>query len=490
MVDRFEIQGMSVLDPDLAQRALADFQGRELSFDELQNAADVVAELYRARDYFTVTAFLPQQELGDGSVVIKVVENSLNEIKIEGNKRYSTEYIRWMMEPLMKSAGDLPPKRSDLQRQLLLLNDEMDLDIRSVVQASGKEGQVDITLKVEDERPTHLTIDYNNLGARFTGRNRLGATFEWGNLTDRADVLRLRYVESDILNADTQGLDLFSVSYDTPLNNHGTNLEVGYANSAFQVGRELQVLDIRGDANVFNVFIDHPIIRGTDSNLSVTGGFVYQDIENTILGTRLSRDNLRELVLGFRGDWADSWGRNFGAIRFTQELGGMPRNDPASSRQAGGGFGKINLDVARVQRINEALYLTFRGHHQAALNPLPFAEQYGLGGINTVRGYVQSAYLADSGFNVSTELRWAPIEHERDLFQVGFFVDHGSAYLKRPFPGETPNVALTGAGVGLHFDLPEEIKIRTEVGFPLGNSAIRERDGNEAVPYLLFSKRF
>ncbi len=269
-VDRFDVQGMKVLDSSLAQQALAGFQGRKLSFDELQQAAEAIAELYRANDYFTVTAFLPEQELGDGSVTIKVVENALNEIKIEGNKRYSTEHIRWMMEPLLNSAGDLPPRRSDLQRQLLLLNDEMDLHIRSVVQASGKEGLVDITLKVEDDLPTHLTIDYNNLGARATGRNRLGATFEWGNLTDRADVLRLRYVESDLLNADTQGLDLFSVSYDAPINNHGTNVQLGYANSAFQVGRELQVLDIRGDANVFNIFVDHPIIRGTDSNLYVT----------------------------------------------------------------------------------------------------------------------------------------------------------------------------------------------------------------------------
>lgn len=481
---------MKVLDASLAEKALESFAGRKLSFDELQQAAEAVSELYRAHDYFTVTAFLPEQELGDGTVTIKVVENTLADLKIEGNTRYSTDYIRWMFEPLLLGAQGQPPKRSDLQRQLLLLNDEMDLNVRSVVQPGSQDGEVDLAIKVEDDLPTHLTLDYNNLGARATGRNRLGATFEWGNFSDRADVLTLRYVESDLLNADTNGLDLFSLNYNAPLNNNGTNINVSYANSAFQVGRELQILDIRGDADVFSLLVDHPIVRGTDSNLYVNGGFVYQDIENTILGTQLSRDKLRELVVGLRGDWADSGGRNFGAIRYTQELGGMPRNDPFSSRQAGGSFGKVNLDLARVQRVNESLFMTVRGHHQAAFQPLPFAEQYGLGGINTVRGYVQSAYLADAGFNVNAELRWAPIENERELFQVGFFVDHGSAYLKRPFPGEVPNVALTGAGLGLHFNLPEETTIRAEVGFPLGDSPIRQRDGDGAVPYLLFSKRF
>lgn len=485
---------MKSLDPSLAQEILESFKGRPVTFSELEKATQLVAELYREHDFFTVSAYLPQQRMSDGEVIIKVVESRLGDIAVEGNTRYSTEYIEWMMKPVLQDSDGKLPRRSVLQRQLLLLNDKMDLTVKSVVESTDSTEVVDLVIQADDDLPTHLTLDYNNLGARTTGRNRLGATFQWGNFTNRADMLTLRYVESDLLNADVRGLDLFSLNYSTPINNRGTELSFSYANSAFQVGRELELLDIRGDADVFNLSVEHPIIRGTDSNLYVNGGFVYQDIENSILGTRLSRDRLREIVLGLRGDWTSGKGRNYGGVRLTHDLGnalgGLSPNDPFSSRQAGGGFTKLNFDLARVQRFDESVYGILRGHHQAAFQPLPFAEQYGLGGINTVRGYTQSAYLADSGYNVSAELRWAPLEDHRELLEFGFFIDHGAAALKRPFAGEIPNTALTGAGVGVHLRLPHETQIRAEVGFPLGNNEIAERDGDGAVPYFIFSKRF
>lgn len=492
-VDQFQIQGMKTLDSKLADQVLHQYLGRPLTFTELERAAQAVSELYRSHDYFTVSAYLPKQELKDGNVTIKVVESQVQDLKIQGNTRYSTDYIKWMLEPVLGQEGQLP-KRSVLQRQLLLLSDNMDLETRSIVQKADSSDGVDLVIDVEDDLPTHFTIDYNNLGARSSGRNRLGATFEWGNLTNRADVLTLRYVESDLLNADTDGLDLFSINYRAPINNCGTHFNFSYANSAFQAGQELQILDIRGDADVISLMLDHPIVRGTDSNLWVEGGFVFQDIENTILGTQLSRDRLREVVLGLRGDWSWYRGRNFGGIKLTHDLGealgGLPTNDPFSSRQAGGGFTKLNLDLGRVQRFNEELYAIFRGHHQKAFDPLPFAEQYGLGGINTVRGYVQSAYLADSGYNLNAELRWAPWKKYRDNFELGFFYDHGGAYLMRPFPGEVDNLHLNGAGLGVHLKLPHDTNIRAEVGVPLSDNEITRRDGKNAVPYLIFSKRF
>lgn len=485
---------MKTLDASLAEDALASYLNRPLTFSQLEAAAQEVVDLYRKNDYFTVSAYLPKQELSGDTVTIKVVESTLKSVDVEGNARYSTEYLKWMLEPVVESANGGLPKRSVLQRQLLLLGDNMDLDARSVVEGTDRQDQVDLLVQVDDDLPTHLTLDYNNLGARTTGTNRLGATFQWGNFTNRADMLTLRYVESDILNSNVEGLDLFSLGYKTPINNHGTNLNFNYANSAFQVGRELQVLDIRGDADVFSLTVDHPIVRGPDANLYVDGGFIFQDINNTILGTQLSRDRLREVVLGIRGDWTAGSGRNYAGARLTQDLGtglgGMSPNDPLSSRQAGGGFTKLTFDLARVHRINQELYGILRGHHQTAFNSLPFAEQYGLGGINTVRGYRQSVYLGDTGYNVNAELRWAPLEDNRELLEFGFFLDHGASAIKRPFPGEINNVALTGAGMGIHLRLPEETYIRAEVGVPIGNNAITDRDGNDAVPYLIFSKRF
>jgi hemolysin activation/secretion protein len=494
-VDKLVLEGNTQLGDEVFADILSGYEGRLLSFDDIRRIAEAVVTRYREEDYLTVSAYLPEQDLTDGTVTIQVIEAKIGEVTVEGAKFYDPDYVRWMFEPALKAQeADGLVRRSQVQRQLLMLNDNLDLNVRSIVRESDQEGVVDLVLQVQDERPLHFGVDYNNLGAKSTGQNRLGASFEWGNLSNRGDVLGLRYVESDLLNADTPGINLFNLAYTAPLNNRGTSFDFSYANSAFEVGQDLQILDIRGDASVFRLGVTHNLIRAVDGNLDVTAGFAYQDIENTILGQVFSRDRLRELTLGLSGDFASGSGRNYGSLFLTQDLGsalgGTDSNDPLASRGAGGGFTKLRLDLSRVQKINDFSYLILRGSNQTAFNPLPYAEQYGLGGISTVRGYNQSVYLGDSGYNLSAEVRFAPIESNRQLFEVGAFIDHGAAALKSPIPGEIPNASLTGAGVTFQFRLPQETFIRADLGWPLGKTDPLLSTDDGPVPYLVFSKRF
>lgn len=494
-VDHLELEGNTALPTSAFQDILDGYQGRLLSFEDIRRIADAIVTRYRENDYLTVSAYLPEQDLTDGTVKIRVVESKIGEVTVEGAKHYDPAFVRWMFKPALdrQKAGELP-KRSEVQRQLLLLNDNMDLNVRSVVRESNKEGVVDMVLQVQDERPVHFGFDYNNLGARTTGQNRLGGSFEWGDLSGRGDLLNLRYVESGLLNPNTKGLNLFTVGYSAPVNNNGTYVDFSYANSAFVAGQELQILDIRGKADVLRAGVRHKIIRSTDANLDFVGGLVYQDIENSILGTRFSRDKLRELNIGLSGDWASGAGRNYASAFLTQDLGsalgGSSPNDPLSSRGAGGGFTKLKFDLSRVQKLSDISYLILRGSHQTAFQPLPYAEQFGLGGISSVRGFTQSSYLGDTGYTLSAEIRFAPIASNRQLFEVGAFVDHGGAAVKNPLIGELPNATLTGAGVTMQFRLPQQTYIRADVAWPVSQSGGFTTKDKGPVPYLIFSKRF
>ena len=495
-VEKLVVEGNNALGDEVFSDILEGYEGRLLRFEDIRRIAEAIVTRYRENDYLTVSAYLPEQDLSDGSVTIQVIEAKIGEVTVEGAKHYDADFVNWMFKPALdgQENGQLA-RRSEVQRQLLLLNDNMDLNVRSVLRESAEEGVVDLILQVQDSRPLHFGFDYNNLGAESTGEHRLGASFEWGNLSNRGDVLNLRYVESDLLNSDTNGLDLFNLGYTAPLNNRGTYFDFSYANSAFQAGQDLQILDLRGEADVFRAGVRHKLIRSTKGNLDLSAGIVFQDIENSILGQQFSRDRLREIVLGVSGDWAWGSGRNYGSFLLTQDLGealgGTASNDPLSSRQAGGGFTKMKFDLSRVQKLSDASYLILRGSHQTAFDALPFAEQFGLGGISTVRGYNQSVYLGDTGYNLSAEVRFAPLKNNRQLFEVGAFIDHGGAAVKNPLPGEIPNASLTGAGVTFQFRLPKQTFIRADLAWPLGNDdALFPNQDDGPVPYLIFSKRF
>lgn len=487
-VEGFKIEGNTLLPAQTLQAALEDLKGQELTLQQLKSAADRLTDLYRKEGYFTVRAALPAQDVKDGVVTFQIVEAKLGKVSIQGNKHYSDEFLNWWAEPIR---GQEYPSRDVVQRQLLLLNDFPDLTVSSVVEAGKEPNTVDLTLNVADKNPIHFSVDYNNFGSRFTGRDRLGATLDFGNLSGNGDRLTLRGLRS----LASKGVTLGTLNYSVPVNNNGTKASLLVSNAAYGVGRELEVLDIRGNAIVAGLFVNHPLIKTTDWNLNLTGGLMYQQIEDLILDQTISRDRLRELVLGVSTDWNDGAGRNYFNARMTQDLGtgfgGMRPDDPLSSRQAGGGFNKWNFDLARIHSFNNNWFAIARISHQFASRALPTAEQYGLGGIDTVRGYTQSAYLGDAGFNVSGEIRWQPIEGKHhNLLQLAAFVDHGNAYLKRHAPGEIPNVSMTGAGVGVRLNLPSEAYIRADVGWPIGNNAITRRVGKSPVTYLTFSKTF
>lgn len=487
-VKEFQFEGNTRISTEKLEAELDDLRGQSLTFPQLQSAADRLTDLYRKEGYFTVRAALPTQDIQDGIVRFTIVEAKLGKISIQGNKYYSTEFLNWHLEPVTEN---VVPDRHQMQRQLLLLNEFPDLEVTSIVEAGDEPGTVDLLLDVTDDQPTHFSIDYNNFGSRFNGRNRIGATLDFGNFSGNGDRLTLRGLRS---LAD-RGVTVGTLNYAIPISNRGTKASFLLSNAAFATGQELEILDIRGDALVAGAFITHPVIRTPDWNLDLNGGFIYQNIDNFILDQTSSRDRLRELVLGVSTDWADARGRNYFNARMTQDLGtafgGMNVDDPLSSRQAGGGFHKWNFDLARVHQFNAQWFAIGRVSHQFSTRALPTAEQFALGGIDTVRGYSQAAYLGDAGWNTGAEIRWQPIKGEdANLLQLAAFIDHGSAYLKRPLPGEINNVALTGAGVGVRLNLPEQTFIRADIGWPLGNNAITDLVGDDPVTYLTFSKTF
>lgn len=487
-VTSFEFEGNTLLPAAELDAALADLLGQRLSLQQLKGAADRLTDLYRKEGYFTVRAAVPAQDVKDGKIRFEIVESKLGKVSISGNKRYSTEFIRWFLEPLKE--GEIP-NQGLLHRQLLLLNEFPELEASSVVNPGKEPGTVDLAIEVADSMPTHFTIDYNNFGSRYSGRDRVGATLDFGNLSGNGDRLILRGLRSLASRGTTVG----TLSYSMPVNNAGTKASVVLSNAAYGVGRDLEILDIRGEALVAGAFVSHPLVRKPNWNLDVNAGFMYQNIEDTVLGTTVSRDRLREAILGVSTDWSGLSGRNYVNVRMTQDLGGafsgMKADDPLSSRQAGGGFNKWNLDLARIQQFDKHFYGIGRFSHQFANRPLPNAEQFALGGIDSVRGYSQAAYLGDAGYSVSAELRWQPLSGENlNLLSVVGFVDHGSAYLKRPALGEVGNIEMTGAGVGIRLNLPEDTNIRADIGWPLGHNAVTNAVGDGPVTYLMFSKTF
>jgi hemolysin activation/secretion protein len=107
---------------------------------------------------------------------------------------------------------------------------------------------------------------------------------------------------------------------------------------------------------------------------------------------------------------------------------------------------------------------------QATGQPLVDSEQFSLGGLTTVRGYLESVVLGDSAVAGTVELRspsvlsWMPAGNEARAF---VFLDAGTAWINDPLPEQISQQSLWSFGVGGTVKLLEHFNSSLVLGFPM-----------------------
>lgn len=455
-----QVRGNTLIDDVAIGKIVAPYEGRRLHLDDLRKAAQEIEQAYRDAGYLLVKAVVPPQDTTSGLVEIQVIEGRLGEVVAEGNQRYPTSFLKDRFLAALPEEGF---QARDFQRALFLLNELPDMRLKAVLRAGEQEGTTDVVLRSEEDKNYHFGLEYNNFGTRLTGEHRLGVSGDFSSVFTPGDRIYTRA----FFATPSDGTAFFLGNYSFPVGDAGTRLGFYYSNGAYTVGQEAAVLDIRGTADIFSFSVDHPLERSLTHSSGLNFRLSYADLDNTILGQPLSNDVYTSASLGYNGTWSDTSGRFLGSATLTRGLGGTRNGDPSASRLgAGADFTRVNLDLARVQEFHPQVLGILRGAVQVTDRPLFSAEQFALGGPDTVRGFPQAEVLGDQAYNTTAEIRWSPLPDEINLFQTVFFVDHGAIVRKRPQPGESGSESLTGAGFGFRVNW-EQTRVRLDLGFPL-----------------------
>jgi hemolysin activation/secretion protein len=475
-IKRIVVSGVDGIAPELRREIhelVKAYVGRQLSLADLQELTAELNALFRERGFMLAQAVLPAQAIAAGSVEIVVLQGKVGQVLVEGNETYSSDFLKARLGTAIAADGILMSE--PFYRAVLLLNELPDLEVKTVLKPGGVKGTTDVVLQVSDSLPVHGGLSYNNFGTPQTSTHRFGASFSAGNLLAESDLMTI----SGNFGTPFDRVGVFQGAYSFPVNLEGTRMGLLYSNSAFTVGQELEILDIRGRANIFGLTLAHPTVRSLDRSDDLSLALFYKDILNTFAGgIPFGKDVYGSMRLGYSMDLRDLRGRTIIQPALTQGLGGNAANDPLSSRLgATGTFTRLNLDVVRVQVLGTQTYGLLRFSGQLAADPLFVSEELALGGPDSVRGFAQSEFLGDLGYQVTAELNYSPLEEdpetdwsERQLLQLAAFVDHGSAWRLNSLPGEIASRTLTGAGVGLRLGIFENAQLRLDLGFPIAGA--------------------
>ena len=379
----------------------------------------------------------------------------------------------------------------------------------SVLSAGVEPGTTDIDVAVIESAAFSASIEFDNFGSSYASRERLSERLRYDNLTGRGDAVALQIVHG----LDPGDLLFGHLSYEFPITSRGTKLNAYVSAGDFEVGRDLALLGLSGESLAYGIGATHPLKRSRARSITAALGFDSADADfgmnlnicGGVVAQNISEDRIRKLRAGIAVEDRAKGGeaRNLLNVYVHQGLGGFlggSENDAISSRTgADNSFTKFTVDFTRLQKLDDTSYFSIKLSGQHSLDGLFSGEQIAVGGPDSVRGYPQSETLGDSGFIVNAEycrtLKEAPRNDPDELrkrwlhdLQGVVFIDYGHTDLKNPVAGEGRGVRdLTGIGIGFRANLKHDTKVRTDLGFAIGDGP---SVGGRFQPYVKIIKTF
>lgn len=478
VVKNFDVVGSSVFSQRELNRAIESYRNRPLTLPELFQARSVITKLYTDRGYVSSGAYIPPQELNDGTIKIAVLEGKLEEINVSGTERLSKNYISSRIETAAGQPVDVDSLLSALQ--LLRLDPLID-NVSAELSAGIRPGTSLLDIQVQEADAFDVSTSFSNNRSPSIGSNQRTVGLNHRNLLGFGDTFSFEY-------ANTDGSNAFDFAYALPVNSQDGTIKAAYSRNSNDVIEDpFNILDIESESRYYELNFRQPIVLKSTQELALGMSITRTESETYFFDERYQLS---------RG--ADEDGKTkISAVRFFQEF--VNRNDRevlAFRSQFNIGVDAFNSTINGgdepdstflswrgqsqwVRRLDEDFLLLLRGDAQLSTGSLVPLEQFRLGGVNSARGYRQDLSLGDNGLFASAELRIPILRFDKiaGLVQIAPFFDIGTVWNSDDL--EITNATLPSVGVGLNFSMGDSFNARLDWGIPLStvegeNSSLQE----------------
>jgi len=494
-VKQFRFVGNTAFSSKRLAQVLAGFTNRPIAFADLFKARSAINEFYVSHGYITSGALLPSQTLRGGVITIQVVEGKLERIEVRGVRRLSRNYVRSRLR--LAASKALNQNRLLEALQLLQLN-PLIKNISAKLSAGTSPNTSVLEVQVTEAKTfsTQAIIDNNRPPS--VGSFERGLQLNQANLLGLGDSLSAGYTNTD----GTNNLNAF---YTLPFNPRNGTFSFYYgATWSHVIVSPFNRLNINVNYRYYEATLRQPLIQTPTQEfaLGLTGS--RRESDSNFLGT----SEFASLI----SPGADNRGRTrISALRFFQEWTKRNKSSVLAARsQFSLGIGALDATIHRsapdsrffswqgqgqwARLLAPDTLLVVRGDIQLASRPLVPLEQFGLGGIETVRGYPQSYLLTDNAVLGSIELRLPIFRAPRGgavlqlvpSFDIANGWNNSASSSSRQQSSNSSNTSQTLAsiGAGLRLQLSNNLSVRFDWGHPLINNSFRKRTWQENGLYF------
>jgi hemolysin activation/secretion protein len=472
-ITHYVAHGNTLIPQATVDELLAPYTGARRDFGTVQQALEALEKAYAAKGFNAIQVILPEQTLDSGVVHFQVVESRLAKVRVEGNRHFSSENYQRSLTSL--ESGQTP-NFDDMVDNLRLLNENPAKQATVVMRAGENEGEVDAVVRASDQPPIRYAVTFDNTGNAQTGPFRVGAAIQHANLFDSDHVVSFQAITSPMRARQVR---IYGLGYQAPLySTNGTfGMFLGYSNvNSGQVNTVGGNFNIAGSGIILGLRYTQIIPKSSDWEHKLALGWDWRAYQSnvTIVGgtTKLVPDiTVHPLSLTWQSTLRKADSELSGYLSLIQNLPGGNDGNDAQFQKIGARPGanalyqlwRYGVNFQKALGGDWAIRANLTGQHTR--QSLVTGEMFGIGGADSVRGFLEREHSNDKGHRGSLEL-YSPelgAQHYDQLkLRVLGFYDFGWVKRVHPTASEIYSTGISSAGIGVRASLGKDTTARLD----------------------------
>lgn len=439
---------------DITHKHIADkYNGRCLNVADIEQILGLITKNYIDSGYVTTRAYLPAQDLSTGVLEILVIEGVIEKILIEDGNTNSISTLN----VFSGTEGDLLNLR-DLEQGIDQINRLASNNAQLDIKPGQTVGASQVIVYNQPSSPFHFYISTDNQGSKSTGEVQTGLTFTADNLLGFDDMFSATHRESTPGDSDRKFSGSDSFNFSIPFGYTTVSLATSYSRYASAIripsGQELIA---SGNNRTDSLQIDRVMYRDQSTRIllsgSLTGKNARNYLDNQFLGVSSRRLTVLDIDANLSTDFAGGllsfdlgYAQGLSAGGALKDPDNLPDWAPrAQFRKIKAGFNYNRPFLL----LDEKVSFTSQFSAQKAHSSLYGSEQISIGGLYSVRGFVNNSLSGDNGYYWRNELSIRkPITIGGEVLSARFYAGYDLGEVSSQVD-DVPQGRMSGMVVGI-----------------------------------------
>ena len=454
-IKKFIIEGNYSIAESELQDIIKEFLNKDLTLAELDATTEFITNYYIDKGLWA-RAVLPEQDINNNELKIKVIEAKLGKIIFQksAESKFGISEKRAQKYLNKNQFKDKIFNINNLNKNVQRLDNLAGVNATASLQSGEVEGETDVIVEVNESELVSGNVKADNHGSRSSGFARSTSLVNFNGLFNLGETLTFQ-------NVHTTGSDFYSAGLTIPIGYSGLTTTIKGSEMDYDLGTPLKSSNADGNSDSLSMTLDFPSFNLKNLTGSISLGLSNNTYLNrTVSGISSEKKNFKGNI-DFNFNLSDNLfggGSNslsFSIVNGDLDLGDNPSNlaSDQTTANTNGNYDKFTFNFSRVQSITNRNSILFSTNGQYGGKNLDSGEQLSLGGVSGVRSFPNSEASGSHGIISKLEHRY----NFNQRIRSKIFYDFGKIQqYKNAYSGwNSSNTSLknsydlSGAGVGL-----------------------------------------